>query len=230
MTAPDPHNTIDAQSLVIFSSVAALSSQQLIEVETTGEFSPAIFTVVRAKQETAINMQRTFQIIVPLILSSLFLLAACTEPVSTPVSTATESKVCPESAQQFWKKFRSAVLKEDMNALADMTQFPLEVGGDMDNNPKKFVYRKNFNKHFTQLLSYELNSDYLPITPRPASMKELARAVTEPPSCGKRGDYFYLGTFVFLLNPEGWRLVKVHSNEFMYAETEEPLHTTPPKE
>ena len=179
------------------------------------------------------HLKRSFQVIVPLIISSMLMLAACTESESTPVSASTESKVCPESAQQFWKKFRAAVLKDDMNALADMTQFPLEVGGDMDNNPKKFVYRKNFNKHFSYLLSLDMHGNEYDPNPKPipATMKDFAKAVTDVSLlCRPSNRQLNVGTWTFLSKPDGWRLMFVNSNEFMRAETEEPLHTTSPKE
>lgn len=163
-------------------------------------------------------------------------LTACTDPATAPTATPSASATknstansCPDSAQQFWTKFRAAVLKDDFDALAAMTHFPLEVSGDEDDNPKKFIYRKNFKKHFTYLLNLNLHGgEYDPKPkPIPTTMKEFVRAVAKLPRCGGDGDYFYLGSMVFLLNPEGWRLVKVSSNEFISVETEEPLHTTP---
>lgn len=158
-------------------------------------------------------MHRIARLILALLLSTL---TACTDANS-----------CPDSAQQFWTKFRAAVLKDDFDALAAMTHFPLEVSGDADNSPKKFVYRKNFNKHLTTFLSYELTSNPESLRPKPASMKELVRVVTKLTDCREDGDYAYLGRLVFLLKPEGWRLIAVYSNEFISTKTEEPLHTTP---
>lgn len=159
-------------------------------------------------------MHRIARLILAVLLSTL---TACTDPATAPTAipsaSATKNSTansCPDSAQQFWTKFRAAVLKDDFDALAAMTRFPLEVRSDY--GAQKFIYRKNFNKHFTTLLSYELNSNYGSIRPRPASRKELARAVTKLPECGEDGDYFYLGRMVFLLNPEGWQLMGFHSN------------------
>lgn len=160
-------------------------------------------------------MHRIARLILALLLSTL---TACTEANS-----------CPDSAQQFWAKFRAAVLKDDFDALAAMTHFPLEVSGDADNSPKKYVYRKNFSKHFSYLLNLDMDGNEYEPNPKPipATMKEFARAVTRVPRCGGDGDYFYLGTLVFLLKPDGWRLVDVNSNDFISIKTEEPLHTTP---
>ena len=178
------------------------------------------------------HLKRTFQIIVLLIISSVFLLAACTEPVSTPVSTSTESKVCPESAQQFWKKFRSAVLKEDMNALADMTHFPLEVYTSTESFSERSLYRNNFNKHFTYLLNLGLGGHEFDPYPKPipASMKEFARAVSKLEECVDGGTRFQLGMWMFQLYPEGFRFTAVAPNDFQPAVAEKPLHTTSPKE
>lgn len=156
------------------------------------------------------------KLVLALLLAAL---AGCTDPAA--------AKACPDSAQQFWTKFRAAVLKDDFEALAAMTHFPLKVEGDDDDSPKKFIYRKNFNKHFTTLLSYELGGDYESIRPRPASTKELVRAVVKPSECNEDGDRIYFGKLVFHLRPEGWRLATFFSNEFIVAETDEPLHVTP---
>lgn len=164
----------------------------------------------------------------------LAILTACTDPATAPAATPSASATknstansCPDSAQQFWTKFRAAVLQDDFDAVAAMTFFPLEVKGDADDNPTKFIYRKNFNKHFTTLLSHELDGDHESIRPRPASMKELVRAVTKLSKCGGNGSQFSLGSLGFLLKPEGWRFDIVYSNDFIVAETEEPLHVTP---
>lgn len=169
------------------------------------------------------------KLIAVLVLATL---TACTDTATAPVATTSASATknstansCPDSAQQFWTKFRAAVLKDDFDAVAAMTHFPLVVRSDY--GAQKFIYRKNFNKHFTTLLSYELNSNYGSIRPRPASTKELVRAVTKLPECGKDGDDFDLGRIWFFLNPEGWRLMEFHSNDFVFAETEEPVHVTP---
>lgn len=162
----------------------------------------------------------------------LAVLAGCNDPASTPASSASaladtyySMKPCPESAQQFWTKFRAAVLKDDFDALASMTHFPLEVRSDY--GAQKFIYRKNFNKHFATLLSYELGGDYESIRPRPASMKELVRAVTKLSECGGNGSKFSLVSLAFRLKPEGWRFDTFYSNDFVFATTEEPVHVTP---
>lgn len=149
---------------------------------------------------TAINKQRTFQIIIPLVL----LLAACNESVSSnPITTSVSGdkpQACTEDAQRFWLKFRSAVLKDDMNAIADMTRFPLEVGiSTLDEKPL-FITRAEFRKLFPKFSDTE---------------KTLARATDKlPPSaCIGRGRHFYVGEWLFGQNPITWQLV--------YAETDE---------
>lgn len=160
-------------------------------------------------------MHRIARLILALLLSTL---TACTDANS-----------CPDSAQQFWTKFRAAVLKDDFEALAAMTHFPLEVIGDADDRPTKFIYRKNFKKHFSYLLNLNLGrNEYEPNPkPNPATMKEFARAVTKPPRCREDGDYFRMGKMMFHLRPEGWHLEIFYSTDFIAIETEEPLHTTP---
>lgn len=175
---------------------------------------------------------------IPKLIAVLLLatLTACTDPASAPASSASTSadtyysmKPCPESAQQFWTKFRAAVLKDDFDAAAAMTHFPLEVIGDADDRPTKFIHRKNFNKHFAYLLNLDLGGNQYEPNPKPMpkTMKEFTKAVTKPPECGGNGSQFRMGKLAFLLEPEGWRLTTFYSTDFIATETEEPLHTTP---
>lgn len=48
--------------------------------------------------------------------------------------------------QLFWSEFRAAFLKHDFEALKDMTRFPLEVYGSLDDDPKFESIKMQFSK------------------------------------------------------------------------------------
>lgn len=139
------------------------------------------------------------------------MLAACSDPVPAA------KDACPESAQVYWKKFRTAVMSDDLNAVAKATHFPLEVRGQLDDSPTKMVSRDDLGKYFPQLLNTELGSYFQQpvITPPPTSMKELVKATSQLHSsfCSEQGDQFGVGAWVFLLKPAGWRFVQAFVNE-----------------
>lgn len=141
-------------------------------------------------------------------------LAACSD--SVPAA----KNACPESAQQYWKQFRNAVLKNDLAAIAGMTHFPLEVRGELDDSPRKMVPRQDFSKHFPQLLNTETElvdySQQPPATSKHLSMKELVNATIKlhPSFCSTDGEQFGVGEWVFVLRPKGWGFVQAFTNEF----------------
>lgn len=173
-------------------------------------------------------MQRTFQIIVPLILSSLFLLATCSEkkPADKSLPEAvTETVVakCDKSVHPFWIKFRDAVLKNDLNAIADMTEFPVVI--HRLDGYEKLLSRPEFIKQFPQLLTAPLGKIYDPITPVPASMREWVRAVAtlSGNECNGLVKQLDVGRWMFGLRPEGWRLGVVSVPEFPASMKHIPL-------
>jgi hypothetical protein len=109
-------------------------------------------------------------------------------------------------------KFRGAVIKNDLNAIAGMTQFPLEVWEARDNDEKEMVARVDFDRRFPELLNIDLGDQYQQpvLTPKPSSMKALVDATTRlPPSyCNAAGDQFRVGEWVFKSTSNGWRFAQ----------------------
>lgn len=161
---------------------------------------------------------------IPKLIAVLVLatVTACSDPASAPASSASTSadtyysrKPCPESAQQFWTKFRAAVLKDDFNAVASMTHFPLEVYTSTNDFSERLLYRNNFNKHFAYLLNLGLGGEFDPYPkPAPTSMKEFARAVSKIDACTDRGTRFQMGMWMFRMYPAGFRFTGVAPNDF----------------
>ena len=151
-------------------------------------------------------------------------LVACDAPVSSNARVGADywakedlKNPCPESAQQYWKTFRSAVLKNDPNAVADMTHFPFLLSiGSLDHNRKDiYLSRKEFIALFPRLLPTEQG-----VTETITTMKEYVKAASMIPkpskSCAADGGQFGVGNWIFWLKPEGWRFVQagVDDEEF----------------
>lgn len=143
-------------------------------------------------------------------LTLVVLLAACTS----------KQVACPNDAHRFWTTFRAAVLKNDLNAIADKTEFPLMVVrfGDAQ---KKYLSRAEFIQYFPQLLNVPLSKRNPPLTPPPvpATMKGLVRVVITPdgPSCEENPGLLAVGHWHLYLRSEGWRLGYVGVPEFPSA-------------
>ena len=161
-------------------------------------------------------MHRIAHLIVTLLLSTL---AACSDPPPAVAEVAVlpdySNIVCKPSVHPFWTKFRDAVLKEDWEAVADMTEFPLPV---IQPSPaaKKLLSRKDFSKQFPQFLNAALSEYYHGIKPKPASMRELISATPtlDKKACGNFEGLLSIGRWEFFLRPEGWRLGVVYVREF----------------
>ena len=166
-------------------------------------------------------MQRITQLILALLLVTL---AACSDPPPPVMPPATEQERttplipdyshlrCKPSVHPFWTKFRDAVLKEDWEAVAELTEFPLTVHG----YEEKHISRKEFAKHFPQFLNATLVYGYPGVKPKPASMRELIKAVPtlDKDACGDFEILLPIGRWDFFLRAEGWRLGFIRVDEF----------------
>lgn len=119
-------------------------------------------------------------------------------------ATAAET-VCTDSAQQYWKAFRQAVLQGKLSVVADLSRFPFELGGTLDNSERRHVLRKEFIRLFPSYLKADPG-----LSPAPTTMKSLLKvtAYLSPSFCNSYGNQFRVGTWVFELTPQGWRFVQ----------------------
>lgn len=112
---------------------------------------------------------------------------------------------CTESVQQYWKIFRIAVLQDDLSTVANLTRFPFEVRGILDESDKRKVLREGFLRLFPALLETDPGMSATPTT-----MKSLLNTTTylSPSFCNTYGNQFRVGVWVFELTPDGWRFVQ----------------------
>ena len=160
-------------------------------------------------------MHRIARLILALLLSTL---AACSDPpplvVEEVVLPDYSHIVCKPSVHPFWTKFRDAVLKEDWEAVAGLTEFPLGIY--RYDGEKKYLPRQEFAKQFPQFLNATPDDDYPGVTPKPASMRALIKAVPmlDKKACGDFEEYLVVEHWHFHLRAEGWRLGVVSVHEF----------------
>lgn len=125
-------------------------------------------------------------------------------------SFADENKnTCPDEAQLFWMKFRSAVLNNDMLEIIAATRFPVKISQTLDDGEVTYITEK-FTEKFNNLLKADPGLYQ--------SSTTMASLINGTPSilngfCNSGGNQLYVGAWVFDLTPEGWRLVQVFVDE-----------------
>lgn len=136
----------------------------------------------------------------------LFTLTACNQSVSAAKSN------CSDSAQQFWKTFREAVVKNDIDAIAKMTHYPLvlSIGILDEGRVNKQLDRKVFITVMPRLFKNDSGMSETPTT-----MQDYAKALNVIPSqfCTEDGKQFHVGDWVFQLQSVGWRFVQAHVDD-----------------
>lgn len=148
----------------------------------------------------------------------LAMLAACTDPPPPVVEDAVlpdySKIVCKPSVHPFWAKFRDAVLKEDWEGVAGLTEFPLTIhrfDGD-----EKLIPRQDFAQQFPQFLNTMPDEGYPGVKLKTASMRELIRAIPtlHKKACGDFEEMLAIDNWQFFMRPEGWRLGRIDVHEF----------------
>lgn len=145
------------------------------------------------------------------------------QEVDTAVPHAS-AKECKPSVHPFWAKFREAVLKEDWEAVAGMTEFPLMVVRPADAKGKP-ISRQEFAKLFPQFLNAVPVYGHPGVDPKPATMKALIKTVSAlaKDACGDFENMLVFDHWEFYLRPEGWRLGYIAVPEFPESMKHIPL-------
>lgn len=127
-----------------------------------------------------------------------------------PLSARPAEMSCSESAQQYWKTFRIAVLQDDLSTIANLSRFPFEVRGILDESAKRKILREEFLRLFPLLLGTDPGMSATPTTMK--SFLNTTRYLS-PSFCNTYGNQFRIGAWVFQLTSEGWRFVQASVDE-----------------
>ena len=112
---------------------------------------------------------------------------------------------CGDGAQNFWHVFRAAALKGQTNTLADLSAFPFEVRGTLDEEAPRALTRKEFLERWPSLLSSDPG-----VSAKPTSMRAFIRTHERlaPSFCETGGWQFRVGNWVFQNRSDSWRFVQ----------------------
>ncbi len=126
------------------------------------------------------------------------------------LSAMSAESSCSKSAQEYWKTFRIAVLEDDLSMIANLSRFPFEVRGILDESDKRTILREEFSTIFPALLKTDPGMSATPTT-----MKSLLKSTIylSPSFCNTYQNQFRVGTWVFELTPEDWRFVQAFFDE-----------------
>lgn len=106
----------------------------------------------------------------------------------------------------FWREFREAALAGDVDRLAAMTRFPLEVRGPDDADPVQRRGREAFAGTVARVMQQDAGEQ-----PRPETVRQFFERTREvpPQPDGARGTA-RVGDFVFERTGGRWRLVRIY--------------------
>jgi hypothetical protein len=132
--------------------------------------------------------------------------AAQVSPSSSPAGSERQA----QSFDAFWPAFRSAILSDDVEAVAGMTRFPLEVRGELDRD----TVRRAARPELRRLLERVLAADTGLSLREPITNRRLIERI-EPPMQPMRGvalspDSARIAAFAFGRTNAGWRLQQVY--------------------
>jgi hypothetical protein len=129
---------------------------------------------------------------------------ACLAATFVLGSGGTAAGACADDAQRYWKSFRDAAIRGKSDIVANLSTFPFEVRGTLDESPTRRLPRAEFLKVWPRLLRSDPG-----LTPTPTTMKAFVKHSSrlEETSCTTGSDQFRVGNWLFKLQPEGWRFV-----------------------
>jgi hypothetical protein len=114
---------------------------------------------------------------------------------------------CCEDLRAFYERFRAAALATDVEQAANLTRFPLEVRGALDDSPSLRVTRNQFAHYFPALLDADIEESEPPISAR----QSFGEAVAPDPKW-IADESFRVANFQFEKGADGWRLAVVYSD------------------
>ena len=169
---------------------------------------PISFREQTAVPKTPSNERRAFAGALKLLLVPLFATAALLGCENTAIANKT---TCPASAEQYWKEFRTAVLQNNIEAVAGLTKFPFVMSsGTLDTDRKnKSLQRAEFVKAYLRLL----NSDPgLSLEPSTMFNVVAQNERLSASACADDGLRFRVGDWVFESTQKRWRFVQAYDD------------------
>ena len=132
--------------------------------------------------------------------------------VACNTSVSADKTACPDSAQQYWKKFRSVVLQNNVNGVADLTQFPFVMSSGIVDEDRRnnSIQRAEFVKQYLHLLTRDPGLGL-----EPSTMWNLIKSNEHltASSCEADGGQFRVGDWVFQYKSQNWRFVQAYVGE-----------------
>ncbi|HYD54447.1 MAG TPA: hypothetical protein VEA99_17550 [Gemmatimonadaceae bacterium] len=110
--------------------------------------------------------------------------------------------------QVFWVAFRRAALDDDVERVAQLTQFPLRTRGQSDEDPEVVVERASFPSLFARLMRQDPGLAAAPETMRALLERTTALGPRELGPAQAR-----VGALEFARTGAGWRLVFAYTEE-----------------
>lgn len=108
----------------------------------------------------------------------------------------------------YWRELRGALLRSDVEGVARLTDFPLAVRGEMDDDPVRRIERAQLEGVLQRLLAEDVG-----LSPDPEPLSQYLERVREPPAHARSGSTARIASLEFALGPKGWRLVKAYLPE-----------------
>jgi hypothetical protein len=134
---------------------------------------------------------------------SVFILALAVGCSSTPPPL-------PQDFSTFWSAFRTAVLGDNVDQVASMTRFPLEVRGPDDADPIVKEGRDAFGRVLAQVMNQDsgVRAEGETVRQYLQRTNDIGEANVEPDGHAAR-----VGDFVFERVGDRWMLVRVYLAE-----------------
>jgi hypothetical protein len=125
-----------------------------------------------------------------------------------PAPAAAEPEPVYTDFAEFWRHFRSGLLKPDFAALARLTSFPVTTRGESDRDPGGTVDRTQFSQLIRRLLAQDVGQS----NKEEPLLDYLKRTQTAPPTA-VTGPTARVSHLQFALAENGWRLVGAYLSD-----------------
>ena len=132
--------------------------------------------------------------------------APTSEPLRAAATPPKPPVVVPDGGEfaAFWQGFRTALLASDWGALERMSRFPVEVKGELDDEPVRKVERAGFTRLLQKLLHQKAQTN-LRITVR-ESVEQMSKPEMPAPS----ENWARVDEFEFERSAGQWRFVSTY--------------------